>query len=78
MVLDRLNVALQDPAVRLLVVESLGNYRIMAGTPKFPMDYLTSDPTISRTLRTEYQSIPANALPGFSVFIHKTASHARS
>jgi hypothetical protein len=76
-VLDRVNVALQNPAVRYLLVERLANYRIQPNTPMWPKDYLSSDPRISETLRTQYQELPSGTLDGFHVLLHKSVAGSR-
>jgi hypothetical protein len=70
-VLDRLNVALRDPAVRFLLVERLPNYKIQKSTPKWPIDYLNSDDALNATLQAQYEELPDSAIPGFTVFSHR-------
>jgi hypothetical protein len=75
-VLDRLNIALQNPSVRYLLVERQANYRIQNDTPIWPKDFLLQDAQLSRTLRTQYQELPAGTLPYFHTFIHKVPALA--
>jgi hypothetical protein len=79
-VLDRLNVALRNPAVRYLLVERQQNYKIQPSTPQWPKDYLAADPAIAQTLRTQYEELDPKELPSdtfsdFHTFIHKTYLH---
>jgi hypothetical protein len=74
-VLDRLNVALRNPAVRYLLVERQQNYKIQPSTPQWPKDYLTADRAITDTLRTQYQELPGDTLCDFHTFIHNSYPH---
>jgi hypothetical protein len=69
-VLDRLNTALRDPAVRYLLVEQLPNYRIRADSPRMPIDYLQMDDAVRETLRTQYQLEQNDPFSGFTTFRH--------
>jgi len=68
-VLDRLNIALQNPSVRYLFVDQLPCF-VMQTAPMYPRDYLTQGPALSATLAREYRALPDGTLKGFDVFQH--------
>jgi hypothetical protein len=70
-VLDRLNIALNDPAVRYLLVERIPNYRMRPDILDWPKDYLNVDPALLETVLTRYRLLSDNSLAGFDVYSHK-------
>jgi hypothetical protein len=77
-VLDRLDAALQNPAVRFFLVEREPNYRIQKSTPKWPKDYLTADAALRKTLIGQYRELPSDTIVGFHLFEHTAPAAASS